>query len=660
MTESGPPAGAGAGGPRPPQPASGPGQPRPAAPGQPGAPQGPPPGPGRPPGQQGPATGQAGRPPAAAGKPAAPGQTFAERVEKLRNYTARTCRQVGLHAAAAELPTGSATSRVLVVGDADAGKSRFVAALIGAPGLLPVDVPHCQLTVRFGEPGARVGRPDGSVFVAGLADVVPLATTPMPNRPTTLDVSLRSRVLPGLEIVDLPGVDGIAGSQGETARMMAELADAVFLVHDANGPLRTGELDFLTAVADKVACLAVVFSKTDIAPEHIVVMEHARRLLAKNPVTRTVPVFDTSAANYERSKQQAAIGGRLVEPLRRFAGLDPIREFLARRVAGRGENLRLAAAARECGGLLRRCADLVERDARLGDEAEIQRSDKALADLIAGEASIRAQLRRQVQELRTGPRAQLDTAIRDLREELRSFTDGCPRDQLDTVPERLTAKLVVVTATVWTIQTDAAVAATDVLTERLRGVDEIAQMREALAQTDLSETVAASVGAGVGSPSATYQRSLRANSRATMTRTALLLVPGVLAAMSGPIGWPIGIGLAAAGGGIGALLWGQGRATDAQYRQHIRQWVDQTLNEAQRGLLTSLETRSQYITQYLEARVLELLATARAEREHVKAYALTLKSDPELVRQRERAATLRKESAAAAGLADQIAGAAPA
>ena len=144
-----------------------------------------------------------------------------------------------------------------------------------------------------------------------------------------------------------------------------------------------------------------------------------------------------------------------------------------------------------------------------------------------------------------------------------------------------------------------------------------------------------------------------------MTRTALLLVPGVLAAAAGPIGWPVGIALAAGGVGVGALVLSQGKATDAQYRQHLRQWVDSTLNESQRGLLTALDTRAQFLAQHLDSRVLELLAAARQEREHVKAYATTLRNDPELLRQRERAGNLRKAAASGMLLADQITGAAP-
>lgn len=578
---------------------------------------------------------------------------------RLCEETAKTCRRVGLHAAAVEIPQEGVISRVLVVGDAGAGKSRFLGSLVGAPGLLPVDARHCQITLRHGDPLVTVAAADGSLFESSLADLAQLASQPLPHRPVNVDVALRSRVLPGLELVDLPGVDGLAGAQGRAALAMADTADAVLLVHDSNGPIREGELTFLTEVAERVACVALVFNKTDVAPDFVTVMEHARRTLGRSPALRSVALFDASGANYERSKRQAAIGGRLVEPLRRFSGMDPIREFLARRVAGRGNQLRLAAAARECGGLLRRCAEIVERDARLGDEQEAARSDKALVDLLASESSVRGQLRGHVQGLRSTPRVQLDADIRNLREELRVFAEKAPKHQLQSLPERVQAGLVVVTGEVWTTQTDAAFAATEVLTERLRGTDELEQLRMTLAQTDLSESVASSIGAGVGSPSAAYARSLRASSRATMTRTALMMVPGVIAGIfTGGAG--LGLGLAAiAGTGVGAAAWGQGRATDAQYRQHVRQWVDQTVTEAQRGLTTALDTRAQILTQHLDARLVELLAAARTEREHLKAYATSLKSDPELLRLRDEAARLRKGSLSATQLADQITGAAP-
>lgn len=595
--------------------------------------------------------------PTGPGKPAAP--NYKDRVAVLAANTAKTCRQVGLHAAAVRLPEEGSISRVLVVGDSGSGKSRFVGALIGAPGLLPVGVPHSQITVRHGDPSVTVAAADGSIYEATLADVAQLASEPMPHRPLSLDVSLRSRVLPGLEIVDLPGGDGLGGAQGQVALAMADGFDAVLLVHDSNGPIREGEKAFLAAVAERVGFLMVVFNKTDIAPDFMVVLEHARRTLGRTPALRSVVYYDASAANYERSKRQDAIGGRLVEPLRRFSGMDPIRDFLTKKVAGRSAQLRLAGTARECAALLRRCADIVDREARLGDEEEVARADRAWQDVIASEAAVRTQLRGQVQGMRSAPRTQLDTAIRELREELRAFADKCPKSQLDMVPDRLQSRLVVITSEVWTTQTDAALAATHVLTDKLRGMDELEQMHMALAQTDVSDSVSANLGAGVGSPSATYQRSLQSSSRATMTRTALLMVPGVLAAAAGPIGWPVGIALAAGGVGIGALMVSQGKATDAQYRQHLRQWVDSTLNESQRGLMTALDTRAQFLAQHLDSRVLELLAAAKQEREHVKAYATTMRNDPELQRQRERAATLRKVAGNGMLLADQITGMAP-
>ena len=598
----------------------------------------------------------AGRNRAVAELDAVPEQ-LATRVAKLAAYTARTASTVGLDATAGQLDTETRRSICLVVGDSGAGKSSLISALLGRPGLLPVGLSHCRVSLVDGPakvtallPGrggeSEIDIPEGVLATA--------AAAALHERPTLITAHLPERALVGIELIDMPGLDGLAGSHGAEAMSLLPGVDALILVHDSNGPLRDGELKFLTAAADFVGCMAVVFSKVDVAPHYQGLVDETRASLARNPVLRSTTVFAVSSANFEAALRQRESGGRLGDHLTRLSGIEPVTTFLREQVAGRSQRLRQAALARECGAILRRCADRVERDSGAGADEDLIAAEKALGVLIAGEVATRTELRNASQGLRTLPRRELDNAIRQLREELRNHIEHAPVKQLSQLSESLQARLVVATAGVWESQTEQAIRAAELLETRLDGTDEVARMRAAVAAVDLAYDVAGSLAAGIGSPSEAYQKSLSANTKATMARMSIFLVP----AMLGPLGW-IG-GLALGGTVAGAMVWGQTRSRDAQQRNHLRSWVDQALNDALRGLQLGLETRAQELGHHIDTRTVELIADAKARRERLRGLVTTARSDPQREKARARVETLRKEAVAAAALADQVLAGGPA
>jgi hypothetical protein len=577
-------------------------------------------------------------------------------VAKLAAYTARTASTLGLDATAGQLDTENRRSSCLVVGDSGAGKSSLISALLGRPGLLPVGRSHCRVSLVEGPAKVTAllpGRGDDSEIEIPEGVLATAASADLHERPTLITAHLPDQALAGIELIDMPGLDGLAGSHGAEAMSLLPGADALVLVHDSNGPLRDGELTFLTAAADFVGCLAVVFSKVDISPEYQSLVDEARARFARNPVLRSTSIFPVSSANFEAALRQRESGGRLADHLTRLSGLDPVTAFLREQVAGRSQRLRQAALARECGAILRRCADRVERDSGAGADEDLISAEKGLGVLIAGEVATRTELRNASQALRTLPRRELDNAIRRVREELRSHIENAPTKQLSQLSESLQARLVVATAQVWQIQTEQAIRAAELLETRLDGVDEVARMRAAVAAADLAYDVAGSLTAGIGSPSEAYQKSLSANSRATMARMSVFLIP----AMLGPLGW-IG-GLALGGTAAGAMVWGQTRSRDVQQRNHLRSWVDQVLNDALRGLQLGLETRAQELGHHIDTRTVELIADAKARRERLRTLVTTARSDPQRTKARERVETLRKEAVAAAALADQVLAGAP-
>ncbi len=174
--------------------------------------------------------------------------------------------------------------RVLVVGEFKQGKSLLVNGLVRAPVCpvfddvatsVPTVVSYAEKPVaaliRVVEP-ARDGVPAKlervELPIEELAKHI--AETGNPGNEEGwrhAEIGIPRALLAGLEIVDTPGVGGLASTHG--AATMAELptADAVLFVSDASQEYTAPELEFLrhaTKVCPNVAC---VLSKTDLYPE---------------------------------------------------------------------------------------------------------------------------------------------------------------------------------------------------------------------------------------------------------------------------------------------------------------------------------------------------------------------------------------------------------
>ena len=169
---------------------------------------------------------------------------------------------------------------VVVVGEVKQGKSSLVNALVGRPGLSPVDVAVATATflvIGNGTPeGATVHRfGNDPTFEVGLDDIGRWARPSAEEAIRNLDVRVDAPHMGQLVLVDTPGVGGITAQHAKTALDGAEKALALLFVTDAQTPLTDVELDFLAKASERVN--TVLFALTKIG-----VNKGWREVLAEN------------------------------------------------------------------------------------------------------------------------------------------------------------------------------------------------------------------------------------------------------------------------------------------------------------------------------------------------------------------------------------------
>jgi hypothetical protein len=324
---------------------------------------------------------------------------------------------------------------VVVVGETKRGKSSLINALLGVPGLSPVDaavttaayidfVPGDAVTMRAWLPGGEEIEID---------DLDEWATGR--QRARRIEVTHPAPLLRYLSLLDTPGAGGLDPAHATIALAAVRRATALLFVADASAPLSRPELDFLAAATERVDAVVFALTKIDAYPQWRAIAEDNRELLqAHAPRFANAPWFPVSARLAELSLSAMP---DLIDDSR----IPPLQHALVE-LAGRGHQLRLANVLRAARGDLARLQENAE--ARLSaattgaaGPAEARAERNALAARKRTESrQATLRLSTEIQRARVATVGHLRTRIGEIQHELaeridKTGIDGLP-DDVDT------------------------------------------------------------------------------------------------------------------------------------------------------------------------------------------------------------------------------------
>jgi predicted GTPase len=345
---------------------------------------------------------------------------------------------------------------VVVVGETNRGKSSLVNALLGQPGLSPVDADvatatylvfgHAeQWTARACYPGQLAPVPiDLAELVRWVSAAHELPAGQLPPRYVEVDGPVE--LLSQLSIVDTPGVGGLESVHGELAKEAAATATALLFVVDASSPFTSGELNFLAGIGERVETVLFALSKVDQYRGWRQVLDADLALLAEHAPRFAGATFHPVSA---RMWEQA---GRAPNPdaaamLRQHSGVDELRTVMSDLLVGRslmlGEANTLRALSSTLGEL--RVKLDAERRALSTGEAEAEalraRKEELTAERRSSTRGWQVKLRSEVQRARVENNHEVSRQMRDMQSWFRQAIDVADRDSLPALPAQVDAAL---------------------------------------------------------------------------------------------------------------------------------------------------------------------------------------------------------------------------
>jgi hypothetical protein len=354
-------------------------------------------------------------------------------VGKVRGVLEHLARELDAPLPAAGSPA-PAVPVVVVVGEPKGGKSTLVNALVGRPGLSPVDYAVATATyiaIRHGSPGARVF-PDGAAVaeeihldeLAAWTSVEGLRANPRaPSSPQPVEVTLPAPLLERVVLVDTPGVGGMDDAHDRATLAALDGATSVLFCADASRPLSAPELAFLARAADRVALVGFVLTKIDEQAAWREVLAEDERLVADQvPALAGAPWLPVAAPLAERSLAPG-LPAAAAEALRGRSGLDAVVAHLWDTV---GDHVRVLEAANTLAGLRAAAEHLralaVERRDLLADPSDARRDELVaqqaeLARLASIEDAWRTEVDLELTTLRGTEANSLDRTMRRLQDE---------------------------------------------------------------------------------------------------------------------------------------------------------------------------------------------------------------------------------------------------
>ncbi|MEJ2863155.1 dynamin family protein [Actinomycetospora flava] len=327
------------------------------------------------------------------------------------------------------------TAAVVVVGEKKRGKSSLINALIGRPGLLPVDadVATCvHVIVSYGPDGVTVVEGGGSAgrevpldALAEYAALDPGARAPEHEDVSQVQVRVPAPLLAGgLELIDTPGVGGLVAGHAALTLATLDRADALVFVLDGSSEITASELAFLERATERITTVAFALTKIDLFPAWEEVRARNVELIAAHaPRYADAPWFgvssraaaDAIAAEADGEPEEAA-------EERAASGIVPLSDHLAG-LAEDADGLRLGNLLHQSSALAKRLSALQVRRAlslSLSPEfaASVKREKDALTALQGQNATWRQTLGERSARLEQRMRTELARRLEDLRKEV--------------------------------------------------------------------------------------------------------------------------------------------------------------------------------------------------------------------------------------------------
>ncbi|HET6504562.1 MAG TPA: dynamin family protein [Amycolatopsis sp.] len=481
---------------------------------------------------------------------------------------------------------------VVVVGETNRGKSSLVNALLAMPGLSPVDAEVATATylvfdhspewsARACYPGQLAPVPiPVDVLVRWVSAAHELPDGQLP--PRYVEVTGPVPLLARLSIVDTPGVGGLDSMHGELALEAAANATALLFVVDASAPFTSGELEFLRKVGDRVETVVFVLSKIDQFRGWREVLEADRALLAQHAPRFADAVFHpVSARMFELAGK--APNEQAAAMLRERSGVIALQAAMQELLVGRSAMLGEANTLRALSSAFaeRHAALGAEQRALSSGEAEAEalrdRRDRLAADRRSSTRGWQLKLRGEIQRARVDLGYESSRQMRDAQSYFRQQIDVAKRDQLAGLPQQVDAALQTISQRVSATMALRLNRVTEVALAELFSAEELAVIRAQFLRSGGPQVVLRPPDKKPPTPEDKLLVFMGMSGGVGAGKIAALPLAGV--ALLNPIVLPATIVI-----GLGAGWWMARTRKHAADKQHVKQWLVESIADARSTL----------------------------------------------------------------------------